>query len=128
MRSSEYPPNTTELLPDDQYGRLMQIESARFDTEFALAKLRLEMTGIASAITAAGLVTAREMTVQDISPDATSVLDGVIAANGIALAFGGVVLGVAYGMRQTWRNRRLRQAASAMDDYLRQNPSKRKFT
>lgn len=128
MRSSEYPPNTTELLPDDQYGRLMQIESARFDTEFALAKLRLEMTGIASAITAAGLVTAREMTVQDISPDATSVLDGVIAANGIALAFGGVVLGVAYGMRQTWRNRRLRQAANAMDDYLRQNPSKRKFT
>ena len=123
----EFPPNTTTMLPDDQYHNLMRIEAARFDNEFRLSKLRLELAGIGSAIVGSALVAAHEIvlsTAQEIAPDAEvspdvlNGLEGAIAANGIALAVGSIVLAGSYGMRATWRNARLRKAAARMDRHL----------
>lgn len=118
---NEYPPNTTDMLTDSQHYNLMRIEAARFDNEFRLSKLRLEFAGIGSAITGSGLVAAREIVSEahEIAPDVMDGLEGAIAANSIALAIGSITLIAAYGMRDTLRNRRLRHAASAMDDYAR---------
>lgn len=119
MNQNTYPENTSEVILDDEYYKLMRVEDNEFREGFRAKKLYLEGTGIAFAVVGAGTGVARETTaITEAHQDVANGVEGVFVANNIALGLATVAIAGVYGLRSTWRRRHLRSAAQRMDTLL----------